>query len=318
LAYHGDSACLLPAEPALITIDVRNHSPDWADRLARFTRNAYRDSDPLPGLPVPDGAVEDAGALHRFIDGGGAVHLAMACGAVIAGLRTSRAADGTWWISRVATLPDRRSSGLASRMLAAAERAARLAGARLVCLDAVVERCLVPFYARVGYRVLAYHPPADGKPLTEATMARDPAAPRLPAPSPVLDHPVRVRGARVTLGWFLTWAGMAAVVVSGPAGPATVRAGAALLGDPHARLAGVDAWRGSRTDLSALLAESPGARPHPGGAVVRFPDRRRADVPLHVLPRSEHPWLWAVNRFRPGREQHPTAPHPDSGKELRR
>jgi GNAT superfamily N-acetyltransferase len=294
-------------ETALVTVGRDGASPEWADRVAQFTRCAYRDSDPLPGLPVPDGAADDRGQVLGFLDRGGSVHSAVAGGTIVASLRTVPAADGSWWISRLAVRPDLRGTGLGGWLLAAVEAEARRAGVPAVQLDAVIERCLLPYYARLGYRVQAYHEPEDGKLLTEARMERDPAAPR----TAMRPYPVPDPAVGAVIGWFLTAGGGLAAVVArtGPVrlDDAALRCAAALA-DPAARLAGLDAWRGAAADLDSLgLVDPPGglpARDRHGGLVVRF-GGGRADLPRHRMPRATHPDMWAVARFPPGSEPSP-------------
>ena len=294
----------LPAEPALVTVGHDTGSPEWADQVALFTRYAYRDSDPLPGLPVPDGAVYDRDQVLRLLERGGSVHSAVVGGTIAASLRTVPAADGSWWISRLAVRPDLRASGLGGWLLTGVEAAAHRAGVPALRLDAVIERCLLPYYARLGYRVLAYHEPEDGKLLTEARMERDPVAPRTamrPYPAQATDPAVRA-----VIGWFVTAGGLAAVVArTGPTrlDDAVLRC-AAELADPAALLAGLDAWRGQSDGLDDLLLDEPLAPARSGGPVWRF-DGRRADLPRHRMPRATHPDLWAVARFVPGSEPRP-------------
>jgi|SRR5215475_9442269 len=294
----------LPTEPALVTVGYDAGSPQWADQIAFFTRSAYHDSDPLPGLPVPDGAADDRDQVMRLLERGGSVHSAVVGGAVAASLRTVPAADGSWWISRLAVRPDLRASGLGGWLLAGVEAAAHRAGVPALRLDAVIERCLLPYYARLGYRVLAYHEPEDGKLLTEARMERDPAAPRTamrPYPAQATDSAVRA-----VIGWFVTAGGLAAVVArTGPIrlDDAVLRC-AAELADPAALLAGLDVWRGRPDDLDDLLLDELPAPVRSGGPVRRF-DGCRADLPRHRMPRATHPDLWAVARFVPGNEPSP-------------
>jgi GNAT superfamily N-acetyltransferase len=270
--------------PALITVTIDNVGADTAERLAVFTRRAYAGSDPLPGLPVPDGAVEGADHVIRFLEGGGTIRVAQMNGTVVGVLRTTVLPDGAWWVARVAIAPSLRGRGFGARLMAEVEAVARAQGARAVRLDAVIERCLVPYYARIGYRISAYHVPDDGKVLTEAAMERDLTRP--PEPMPHLGTPPGSGGG---LSWFTTPTGMVAAI------------------HPHrgikARLAGMDAWQGDLAHLAELVRQVPGARPTSDPSVVEFLGGR-ADVPLHLTPRAVHGDLWALARYRPGHETH--------------
>ena len=303
-----------------------------AAELAALTRDAYAGSDPLPGLPVPDGARETAESMLGFLARGGVLWVARdGRGVAVAVLRTtvlSTAAPvpsggggapngtfvsqevtkvplvasaegaggsgGAWFVSRVAVAPGLRGAGVGARLLVAVEARAAAAGVRAVCLDAVIERCVPPYYARLGYRVTEHHLPDDDKPLTEVLMARDPAMPRRPA------EPYPRTGAVVC--WFVTDRGLVAGTDRGQGGlVAAVRRCADRLADPTARVAGVDSWRGPVAALDRVL----------GGPVVRYAGGR-ADVPAHLMPRTHHRDLWAALRFAPGREPRPTFLDPEA------
>lgn len=276
----------------LTTITAHNVRRDTVEDVVAFTRLAYANSDPLPGLPTPDGAVEGVPQLLRFLDDGGSVRVARTDHGVAGVLRTSVLPDGALWVSRVAVAPATRGRGIGARLMAAVEDLAAAEGFRTVRLDAVIERCLVPYYTRLGYRIASYHPPDDGKPLTEAGMERDLIRPREPMP-----HQGPDPGASQVLAWYVTPTGTTAVItaVTDPAGH-------------RGHLAGVDAWLGEPGALPDLLRAAPGARPTRDPCVVEFA-ADRADIPLHVHPRMSHGDLWAIVRFRPGHER--IMPTPD-------
>ncbi|HEX5115068.1 MAG TPA: GNAT family N-acetyltransferase [Pseudonocardiaceae bacterium] len=266
---------------------MNNVQPDTAERLVAFTRQAYANSDPVPGLPAPDGSTEGVRQLLRFLDDGGSVQVARTDNRVVGLVRTSVLPDGALWVSRVAVAPWARGRGVGAELLVRVEGIAAVEGFRVVRLDAVIERCLVPYYARLGYRVVAYHPPDDGRPLTEAGMERDLALPRQPMPYRGPDP-----GASRIVAWYATAAGTTAVVAEPT--DRSVRHGCPL--------GGLDAWLGDPEDLPDLLCTAPGARPTGDPCVVDFPFDRN-DIPLHVCPRMSHDGLWALVRFRPGDER---------------
>jgi hypothetical protein len=79
---------------------------DWAGRLAALTRAAYTGSDPLPGLPPPDGARDTAARLEQELRSGNAMWLALdPDGDAIGVVRVAARQHGTWEVSRVAVLP---------------------------------------------------------------------------------------------------------------------------------------------------------------------------------------------------------------------
>lgn len=61
--------------------------------------------------------------------------------------------DETFILGRVAVLPARRRKGLASKIIAVAEGAARKAGARQIKLHA--QEYVIPLYAKAGYEQIA-------------------------------------------------------------------------------------------------------------------------------------------------------------------
>ncbi len=252
----------------------------WPERAAALTRAAYAGSDPWPGLPVPDGARDSAWSVRAFLAEGGTLWTARTAHGGLAGvLRTARAPepDGTWTVSRVAVAPGWRGRGVARLMLAAVEQAAveRVAGrgASVMRLDAVVERCLPPLYARLGYRVVR-HWAAEDKPLTELTMERDPATPR--RPRSLLEFWDEDAEVSRVVCWFVgpdglsSWTGQVAETFS-------ILIQDLLAGSAGARLAGVDVWRGDSAGFESVAVH-------------------------HLMPRTRHPDLWAALRFAPGAE----------------
>ncbi len=272
----------------LTTVTANTVGADTAAELMMFTRAAYAGSDPVPGLPRPDGSVEGTEELMRFLARGGSVRVARVDDEVVALARTTVLPDGAMWVSRVAVAPGARGRGAGARLMAQVEELALAEGHRVVRLDAVIERCLLPYYASLGYRVTAFHLPDDDKPLTEAGMARDLTRPRLPMP-----HGGPDPGATRVVAWYASAAMTTAVVRASGTDPA-VHHGAGL--------AGLDAWLGDPDELLDLLDTTPGARPTRDPCVVAFPTDR-TDVPLHVRPRTVHGDLWALLRYRPGRER---------------
>src|SRR4051794_16946373 len=81
---------------------------DLAGELAALTRAAYTGSDPLPGLPVPDGARETAAVVHADLAGGTRVLAAFADDVLVGALRVRE-----WEIGRVSVLPALKGTGVA-------------------------------------------------------------------------------------------------------------------------------------------------------------------------------------------------------------
>ena len=145
-------------------------TPALADELALLTRQAYAGSDPLPGLPDPDGQFETTAAVLHAVRGSGSVYALADQGRQVAAARV-HPVDDCWRISRISVLPGYRNRGLVRLLLNAVARDA--VGRRIdwLELDAVVERCLPPLYAQLGFQVLSNWPAPD-KPLSEVTMRR--------------------------------------------------------------------------------------------------------------------------------------------------
>ncbi|MEY9860794.1 hypothetical protein ABH935_006431 [Catenulispora sp. GAS73] len=270
-----------------------------AGRIARLTRAAYTGSDPLPGLPEPDGARDSAASVLAFAAGGGTIWSAVGGdGKLVATLRTSTPAraDGESFISRVAAV----RTGAGRWLLGAVERQLAAQGISRVLLDAVVERCLPDYYARLGYRPVELHLAVDDKMLTEVSMERDPRTTRRPAP-PWTGAPDGTAEHAGTLCWFLDASGM--IAVPGPARRLlrTAAAEAANLLDGSGVLIGMDIWRGPVDAFDEVLCRLPGARACGGRRAYRFTGGR-PDVAAHLMPRAHHRQLWAALRYRPGRE----------------
>jgi GNAT superfamily N-acetyltransferase len=267
---------------------------DRAAEIAAFTRAAYHGSDPLPGLPSPDGAGDTPAEVLADVTAGTTIWLAEdATGRPVGALRVRTESRGDWRLSRLAVAPSHRGRGVARTLVAAVDR---LAVDRLVPalrLDAVVERCLPSLYVRFGFRVVGHWLSGD-KPLTEVTMERRPGTvlasvgPRGMALPP--------QQGDLLLLWLLTRDALLALI--GDEGEVQWRAAAV----PHAAVAGLDLWRGTAADAADLLVRrlAPGRRPAGGGSLA-FPASRGA-VRGHVMPRTVHPLLQAWCRLPPGAE----------------
>ncbi len=245
-----------------------------AEELAALTRAAYAGADPLPGLPVPDGARETAEKVRAALAAGAVVWVALAAEGVPVG--AARVRD--WEISRVSVVPAARGTGVARALLAAVEHAAVTAGVPEVRLNAVIERCLPPRYARLGYRVVSHWPSPD-KPLTEVTMTRRAGGPCVARLLPwdgaaLLPH-------RAVRSWLLR--GQELICVTAPGADPVRAVRKAAIQFPDARLAGVDVCARAEVACERL----PAARP---------------DVLAHLMPRAAAPGTFALWRFAPGHE----------------
>lgn len=292
-----------PSRPPVVALDPADAArPGWAERIAALTRAAYRAGDPFPGLPVPDGARETADAVRADVRSGALIWVARDAAGELAGVLRVRPAPGTWEITRVATDPARRGSGAARALLATVDAAARREGVARVRLDAVVERCLPPFYARLGFRPDRHWLPGD-KPLSEVTMIRAPGAPATPGPAWLPPGPVPA----LVVVWLLDAGGLTATIgdphllaeiATKPVG--TTKPIGSTGGDAPS-LAGIDVQLGPgpRAQADVLAALGRYGRRH--GDSVRFP-LPRARLRAHLMPRTVHPRLHARYRPAPGAE----------------
>ncbi|MYU20484.1 GNAT family N-acetyltransferase [Streptomyces sp. SID8352] len=297
---------------------VRRLSPAGAaaraGRIAELTRLAYAGSDPLPGLPVPDGARESEAAVRRGLARGTRIWVAETDDGRLAGaLRVSADASGGWEVHRVCVDPAHHGRGLARRLVAGVEAAALAEGVPRLWLNAVVERCLPGVYARMGFRAVR-HWSADDKPLSETTLERVPGAAHDPSALPLADR--APLPSDVLVGWLSGPAGLLAVVGAGVRPEEALRAarhgapGAFGPGEP----VGVDLWEDAPPDARRLLTGrlTGLARPVAPGAYHFAAPRERVGV--HLMPRTLHPRLRAVLRLAPGREPSgtPTTPARDT------
>lgn len=260
-----------------------NRYPELVAQLARLTRLAYAGSDPLPGLPPPDGQFETPAAVLDAVRGSGSVYTVAGRGGPVAALLV-RPVPGCWRVSRISVLPGHRGRGLVRALLDAVARDARDRQVGWLELDAVVERCLPPLYARLGFQVLSNWPSPD-KPLSEVTMRRPTAEPA--GSVPLGWQHARLSAHATVLSWWLSARTLLRVDQRASGDPlADALAAAAELDRPGLLLAGID--------LSPRPSRAAG-RIH----VFSGSDRTQ---PEHLLPRSRHPGTLALWRPAPGRE----------------
>ena len=296
----------------------------WAGPVAEMTRQAYAGSDPVPGLPVPDGAADTAADVAADLRGGAVAWLAVGSDRAPAGVVRIRDHGACGWeISRLATVPVSKQRGVGRTILAAVERCAASEGVPRIWLNAVIERCLPPYYARLGFTVVDHWPSPD-KPLTEFTMQRIPGSPTTPrefpmaAAVPASALPASALPASAlpasalpafavpawdgaAICWFTVGAALWVVVEEDPASlPAAVSAAARRLRavtPGAARFAGIDVPGAEISDPRSLLADLGGGDP-----TVRQVAADRLSVRGHLMPRTLHPALLAGWRLPPGRE----------------
>ncbi|MGW7276369.1 GNAT family N-acetyltransferase [Streptomyces sp. NPDC054864] len=279
-----------PTPTTGITVDVTTADASRAltEEIADLTRTAYTGSDPLPGLPVPDGAVETAGQVARDLAAAQRLWVARDhAGHAVAALRTADA-GASWEVRRIAVLPSWRGRGVLRQLLDTVQHTAAEQHIDTLRLDAVVERCLPALYAHLGFTPVRVFRAGD-KPLTERHMERRCTAPASPATTPAGLH----------LCWFTARGQLLATVEHADGADAAVAAAR-----PHlpaaARLAGVDVLPDAELRHTGTVLRQLPAPTTPGGA--RALGRARTDVPFHLLPRSFAPRLLSLTRHAPGRE----------------
>ncbi len=266
-----------------------------ATEIAALTRAAYAGSDPLPGLPRPDGEFEDPERVEGALAAGHRIWVARdSADTAVGALRVVEEPDAVWSVYRVSVLPSWRGRRLAGAMLGAVEEAAVARGVRRIRLDAVVERCLPPLYQRLGFRARRAFA-ADDKPMTEWSMERAPGGrdTALPASPPL--------GPGLFGCWFVVRGRLLLVVRHAAGTRAALRRAADGLPD-GAVLAGVDHLPGAGPDQAGRLLRhvARDAVPLDGDSCAL--DRPRTRVPFHLLPRSFEPDVLSVVRYAPGRE----------------
>ena len=148
--------------------------------IADLTRRAF--STPhvhSPSLPAPGAVSETEEEIMRELKAGTRVFvLHLGAGQDADGLepvgivRLTPHPPGAWLISRFGVLPEYRGRGVGTLLLNLIEQEASGGGVRRLVLYCVVERLVVPYYQRRGFRVTSIAPHA-GKPLTVATMEKE-------------------------------------------------------------------------------------------------------------------------------------------------
>lgn len=270
----------------------------WAAPIAAATRRAYADSDPVPGLPLPDGARSSTAEVAAELRNGVTAWVAFELDGTPAGIaRVRDHGAGGWEVRRLATVPSSKRHGVGQRIMREVERAAVDARIPRVWLNAVVERCLPPFYARLGYHVIEHWPSPD-KMLSEVTMQRAPDARPHPAAFPwsAVAPPTGT-----VVCWFTVGTALLLAIIDGADSViAAVRVAAnrmALAGVRSPRLAGVDLPTGDMPHPRRLLAGL-----GDGTADVRRIADDRLSVRCHLTPRTVHTGLLAFWRLSPGHE----------------
>ncbi len=254
-----------------LTIAVETQvSGGLARRVAELTSAAYRSGDLVPGLPVADGAKEDAAGVLADLDGGHRLWTATA-GPVLLGTVRALPDGRAWSVRRLAVSPRARRLGVGRRLLRAIEADALAAGASHVVLDAVVERGNPVFYTSAGYRSVRHFAASD-KPLSEVHMERV-----LTEPVPSLTYPDAADLAASPPGLVRSWWEDRAAGVVRVTGPAPDGVSAGL--DRHRALAGAAVLRG--------VDWAPGAAPGPD-TVERLPGRA-GSIPAYAQPRLGDP-----------------------------
>lgn len=149
--------------------------------IADLTRRAF--STPhvhSPGLPAPGAVSETEEEIMRELKAGTRV-FALYLGAgegqgadslePVGIVRITPRSPDAWLISRFGVLPEYRGRGAGTLLLNLMEQEATSVGVRRLVLYCVVERLVVPYYQRRGFRVTSIAPHAD-KSLTVATMEK--------------------------------------------------------------------------------------------------------------------------------------------------
>ncbi|PTA46529.1 GNAT family N-acetyltransferase [Micromonospora sp. RP3T] len=257
--------------------------------VAELTRAAYTGSDPVDGLPVPDGARDTAASVAAQVDAGCRLWLARLDGRPVGALRSRPVPDAvspTHRVERISVLPAWRGRAVAARALALLEDALAAEGIHRTEVHAVVERGLAPVYPPLGYLPVAHWPSPD-KPLSEVTLRRELRQPRTPA----VARPAREPAIGWPVSWFAGPAGFPTLAVCTGRGPVATRTAA------HRRLAravaGDAAWRGVDVwpvDPAPLLTA-----PVRAAAVALWP-AAPATVRAHLMPRDLHPDALALWR----------------------
>ncbi|WP_394823044.1 GNAT family N-acetyltransferase [Pendulispora albinea] len=271
-----------------------------AARIAALDRAAHQYVDPLPGLPIADGAVAEPSEVAKELEAGARVCFVMdAEGRDVGVMRVTPRSPDRWQLSRLSVAPAWAGRGVARAILDVAEVRGRAEGVRALFFHAVVERGKPQLWIRRGYRIVDRWP-ALGKPLTEVTMERDPSTPRTPLDFPWEgDDALPENG--VLVAWFL--AGdipRAATGLIARGVPSSIQQHHAM--QPRGTVfLGADVWpAGGALELDAVRATL--AQLGGEAATETSYDFRRplAAIRPYVVPRDGQPELRALSRFPQG------------------
>ncbi|MFD4483167.1 GNAT family N-acetyltransferase [Streptomyces sp. NPDC058471] len=286
-----------PVTGITVNTETAGSSRALTEEIAALTRSAYTRSDPLPGLPQPDGALETAGQVAHDLAAHQQLWVARDHdGHAVAALRIT-ARPASWEVRRVAVLPAWRGRGVTRHLLDTVQQVAAEQHIDTLHLDAVVERCLPDLYAHLGFTYRRVFRAGD-KPLTEWHMERRPGPDRAPAAAAI---------AGLYLCWFTAQGQLLAFLQHAPDGAAAVAAAR-----PHlpatARLAGLDVLPGTGLHHADDLLRHLPAQAAPGRPCAL--GQARTEVAFHLLPRSFEPRLLSLTRHAPGRERPLPQPTP--------
>jgi GNAT superfamily N-acetyltransferase len=259
-----------------------------AEAIAALTRDAYARPEPVPGLPPPDGAFDSAESVLGAAESGTQIWTAVDHAGIAVGAARAEPHPSAWRVHRVVVAEHARGRGIAGALLHAIASAARQAGTDAIELNAVIERALPQYYARLGF-VLRSRWAADDKPLTEAIMVR-PAG----AQGPSSDWPWAGDENLPSPGLLITWwraGGWLHAVADPDAGDplAAIAAHRGRIG-PDALFAGADHWPGAPGGAAARIR----ARLEGGRFSTRLPPA------AYAMPRTVDDRLWALWRFPSG------------------
>lgn len=169
--------------------------------IARLTRETFTLPENLISpLPLPEGALEAESSVLKDLKNEGQVWIAHLSSGEAAGIiRTIPNGKRAWEMKRLGVISRFRGLGIARQLVENVEQKALQVGIEKIKVRCVVERRLLSFYTKMGYKTVARWA-YPGKPLTMVSMER-----WLNKPRQTYKIPWEAEAALISSGIYILW-----------------------------------------------------------------------------------------------------------------